>query len=109
MADELKRLLDALEVFRSIDDADFTLQLLVVFLYVALHDGCRQQEVVKATGKSEAAISRMVDWLGHEHRSGKPGLRLVVRKQDPENYKCRQLFLTPKGARLAHLISHQMT
>jgi DNA-binding MarR family transcriptional regulator len=109
MADELKRLLDALEVFRSIDDADFTLQLLVVFLYVALHDGCRQQEVVKSTGKSEAAVSRMLDWLGHEHRSGKPGLRLVIRKEDPDNYKCRRVYLTPKGKAIAQLISHQMT
>lgn len=100
----LRRLLAALELFRVAGGRDHPIQLLITFLYVADHDGCLQATLAKATGMSGASVSRCLDWLGTKHRSGKPGLDLIRREEDPIYYKRYRLHLTEKGKRVAHLM-----
>lgn len=104
----LTQMLNALEVFRTAGDRDLQIHFLVVFLYIVLHDGCQQQILTKVTGNSEASISRVLDKLGPVDRHGNPGLKLIRRERDPDNYKCHRVFLTPKGERVASLIRTQL-
>lgn len=101
-------LTNALEMFRVAGGRDIPIQLLIIFLQIAEHDGILQQSLVKLSGMSEASVSRMVDWLGDEHRSGKSGLRLIRKERDPEFYKRWKLFLTPKGQQVAALMIQQL-
>lgn len=101
----LRRLLSALELFRVAGGRDHPIQLLVTYLYVADHDGCQQGALKKATGMSEASVSRCLDWLSTTHRSGKPGLDLIKREVDPDYWKRYRLFLTDKGRRVADLMA----
>lgn len=100
----LRRLLAALELFRVAGGRDHPIQLLITYLYVADHNGCQQSSLKKATGMSEASVSRCLDWLGVRHRSGKPGLDLVRREVDPTYWKRYRLHLTEKGERVAALM-----
>jgi DNA-binding MarR family transcriptional regulator len=104
----LQQMLSALEVFRAAGDQELQLHFLIVFLYIALHDGCLQQTLIKVTGNSEASISRVLAKLGDVDRHGNPGLKLIRRDQDPADYKRCRVFMTPKGERLAFLLSSQL-
>jgi DNA-binding MarR family transcriptional regulator len=98
----LRELQAAVEVFRqATGEKDFPVQLLVMFLYVAEHDGCSQTDLVRITGMSTASVSRTLDWLGPEHRTGKPGLNLIHREVDPTYWKRYLLHLTELGKGLA--------
>jgi DNA-binding MarR family transcriptional regulator len=105
----IQSLLAALEIFRVVAGKDVPIQRLIVFLYVAAHDGCLQATLTKATGMSEASVSRCVDALGPTDRHGRPGARLISRKQDPDDYKRWRLFLTPKGQSIADLMLDRLT
>lgn len=86
-------------------DKELPIQVAVVFLYVATHDGCLQQEIPEQTGVAQSSVSRCLDWLGMEHRSGRPGLHLITKQRDPEYYKRWLVYLTPKGQALADLLA----
>lgn len=104
----IQSLLAALEIFRVVAGKDIPIQRLIVFLYVAEHVGCPQATLTKATGMSEASVSRCVDALGPIDRFGRPGVRLISRKQDPDDYKSWRLFLTPKGQSIADLMLERL-
>jgi DNA-binding MarR family transcriptional regulator len=104
----IESLLAALELFRVVGGKDVPIQRLIAFLYVAAHDGCLQSTLTKATGMSEASISRCLDALGSTDRFGRPGARLISRRQDPDDYKRWRLFLTPKGQSIADLMSDRL-
>ncbi|AGF91118.1 transcriptional regulator [Synechococcus phage S-CBP2] len=110
MATERKacRLLASLELFRVAGGREFPIQLLLFFLYVASHDGCRQSVLTKAVGMSTASVSRCLDKLGSTDRHGNPGLHLIVRKQDPTDYKQWRIYLTPKGQTIVDLMVQQL-
>ena len=99
----------ALEVFRVAGDREFPIQLLLCFLHVAGHDGCRQHDLVAATGMSNASVSRCLDRLSDTDRHGNPGLRLIVRKVDQDDYKQYRLFMTPRGQSVADLMARTLT
>lgn len=103
-----RRLLASLELFRVVGGREFPIQLLLFFLYVASHDGCRQSVLTKATGMSTASVSRCLDKLGSTDRHGNPGMRLIVRRQDPHDYKQWRIYLTPKGQSIADLMAQQL-
>ena len=105
---KLRRLIAALEMFRVAGGREFPIQLLLFFLYVAAHDGCRQSRLIKAIGMSPASVSRCLDKLGDTDRHGNPGMRLIVRKTDPDDYKMYRLFLTPKGQSVAGLMAQTL-
>lgn len=96
------------EVLRSTGEREFPMQLATTFLWIACHDGCRQEDLIEATSMSASSVSRNVSWLGAKHRTGKEGLRLVRRERDPEDRKRWRVYLTPKGVQFARLIEKQM-
>lgn len=103
----LVRLADALWVFRAVEK-DLPIQVAHVFIYVATHDGCLQEHIPEALGMTDASVSRALDWLGKEHRSGKPGLKLIRKDKDPEYWKRYKVFLTPKGEAFAEQLNQSL-
>lgn len=95
----------AFEILRS-QEREFPAQLVSTFLYIAAHNGCRQEDLIEATKMSSSSISRNVTWLGPRHRLGKEGLRFVYREKDPEDTKRYRVFLTRKGEQIANLIQN---
>jgi len=99
-----------MELLRSQNEREFPLQLASVFFWVAAHNGCNQQDVVKAVGMSSSSVSRCVTWLGPKHRlEHRSGLKLIRREEHPHNHKARVLFLTPKGEQFVNLVEQQLT
>ena len=98
-----------IEVLRSTGEREFPLQLASTFLWIASHDGCKQEDLIKATSMSKSAVSRNVTWLGPRHRlDHRDGLKLVRRERDPDNPKAYRLYLTPKGVQFTALIEKQL-
>lgn len=86
------------ELFRSTGESEFPAQLMSIFLWIASHDGCRQEDLVKNCNISASSVSRNVTWLGPRHRlDHRSGLKLVRRERDPINHKAWRLYLTPRG------------
>ncbi|MCP9876025.1 hypothetical protein [Cyanobium sp. A2C-AMD] len=108
MSRDLEKLSTSLDLFRTLIDKDLPVQVVVILLFVAIHDGCLQQDIFLASGMSEGSVSRCLDWLGHEHRSGKPGLKLIRKERDAEYYKRWRVFLTPKGQSFVELLKLTM-
>jgi DNA-binding MarR family transcriptional regulator len=96
------------EVLRATGEREFPLQLASTLLWIGAHNGCLQQDLVKATSMSPSSVSRNVSWLSSTHRLGKPGLGLVRREQDQLDYKRWRLWLTPKGEQLISLIEQHL-
>lgn len=87
-----------IELLRSTGEKEFPAQLMATFLYIAAHNGCSQQDVLKATHIAASSVSRCITWLGPRHRlEHRSGLKLVRRERDPNDWKAYRLFLTPKG------------
>lgn len=107
-ATAMRQLASALDIFRVAAGREWQIQLLMFFLHVAAHDGCRQSVLTKATGMSPASVSRCLDKLGSIDRHGNPGMKLISRKQDPDDYKHWRLFLTPRGQMMADLMATQL-
>lgn len=98
------------ELMRSTGEREFPAQLMSIFFWIASHDGCRQEDLVKSCNISASAVSRCVTWLGPRHRlEHRSGLKLVRRERDPQNYKAWRLYLTPKGQTFVTLIEDNLT
>ena len=97
-ADRNLRMFQLLECLRSVCTPPLTLNQLSVLFYVAAHDGCNQQDIVKATGLTEASVSRNVDRLSPRQPDRQDGLGFCKREIDPDCYKAFRIFLTPKGS-----------
>ena len=95
------------ELMRSTGEREFPAQLMSIFFWIAAHNGCKQEDLVKACNMSASSISRCVTWLGPRHRlEHRSGLKLVRRERDPDNYKAWRLFLTPKGEVFTNLLDN---
>ena len=103
--DSLYRMYMAFDVIRSLD-REFPAQLLITFLYIASHNGCRQEDIATETSMTTSSVSRNVTWLGPRHRLGKEGLRLIYRERDPSDYKRYRVFLSRKGEQIVKLIEN---
>ena len=98
------------ELLRSTGEREFPMQLASAFFWIAAHNGCKQEELVKATGMSAASVSRNVTWLGPRHRlTHRDGLKLVKRERDPDNHRAWRLWLTPKGERFINYLENSLT
>ncbi|AGG54506.1 transcriptional regulator [Cyanophage SS120-1] len=104
----LYRMYMAFEVLRSLE-REFPAQLVTTFLYIASHNGCRQEDLMDATSLSSSSVSRNVTWLGPKHRLGREGLRFVYREKDPDDPKRYLIYLSRKGEQMAKLIENTLT
>lgn len=85
------------------------MQLASIFFWIASHNGCRQEDVSKACSIAASTASRNITWLGPRHRlEHRSGLRLVIRRPDPDNHRAWRLFLTPKGQQFVRLLENQL-
>ena len=97
----------AVELLRSTGEREFPAQLMAVFLWIASHNGCKQQDLHKSCGIKPASCSRCVTWLGPKHRlEHRSGLKLVRREQDPDDWRAWRLYLTPKGEQFVNLLDN---
>ena len=98
------------ELLRSTGEREFPAQLMSIFFWIAAHNGCKQEDLVKACNMSASSVSRCVTWLGPRHRlEHRSGLKLVRRERDPKNYKAWRLYLTPKGEIFTNLVDNYAT
>ena len=84
------------ELFRE-KDVEVPGQLVSVFCFIASHNPCHMQTIQLGLGLSNNSISRNTDWLSKYHRLGKPGMDLITKVKDPQNYRRRICALTKKG------------
>ena len=86
------------ELLRSTGEKEFPAQLMSIFFWIAAHNGCKQEDLIKECNISKSSVSRCVTWLGPKHRlEHRSGLKLVRRERDPDNWRGYRLYLTPKG------------
>lgn len=98
------------ELLRSTGEKEFPAQLMSVFFWIASHNGCKQEDLVKRCNLSPSSVSRCVTWLGPQHRlEHRSGLKLIRREQDPDNYKAWRLYLTPKGQIFTQLLEQYVS
>jgi DNA-binding MarR family transcriptional regulator len=63
-----------------------------ILLHLWKNDGLTQKEIQKITMRTKAAMAKLVDGL--EERN------LVTRIPDPNDLRCKSVYLTPKGKRI---------
>ena len=87
-------------------DPDMPISRLRVFLYVAQRNDTLVRDIVKATGLSQATISRTVSLLADKpQRGSQPGLGWVEAKPDPDDPRRIVLSLSAKGHRVVSEIA----
>jgi DNA-binding MarR family transcriptional regulator len=92
-----------IDLFRLMD-REVPAQVIMTFLYIAAHDNCHKQALEEDLDMTTASSSRNTDWLSDQHRLNKPGLGLIIKKQDPANRRRITLCLSNKGRTLIALI-----
>ena len=97
----------AVELMRSTGEHEFPAQLMAIFFWIASHNGCKQEDLIKDCNISKSSVSRCVTWLGPRHRlEHRSGLKLVRRERDPDNWRGYRLYLTPKGDTFVNLLDN---
>jgi hypothetical protein len=99
----MAQVLKAFELLRLMD-REIPGQLVSTFLYIASHNPCHKQALEEDLDLSVSSSSRLVDWLSHYHRLGKPGLGLVTKT----NFRRVIVSLTPKGESLARQMKEHL-
>ena len=95
------------ELLRSTGEKEFPAQLMSIFFWIAAHNGCKQEDLIKECNISKSSVSRCVTWLGPQHRlEHRSGLKLVRRERDPDNWRGWRLYLTPKGEIFTNLLDN---
>ena len=78
-----------------------------IFFWIAAHNGCKQEDLIKECNISKSSVSRCVTWLGPRHRlEHRSGLKLVRRERDPDNWRGWRLYLTPKGEIFTNILDN---
>ncbi|PZU83088.1 MAG: hypothetical protein DI528_17985 [Shinella sp.] len=88
-----------IETFRDLDH-DAPMQMVSVFLVIAMRPGVYQRDLIGFVGISQPAVSRHVMALGERNRHGEPGLGLILQRRDPFDARQITLHLTPAGKAL---------
>lgn len=102
-------LVEILELIRKDIDPEMPIQMVVVFLRLALKGEASMQDLMDAAGISQASISRNVSALSKTHRRGKPGHNLVIAFEDPMERRRKLVRLSTKGKKLADKVSDLVT
>lgn len=85
------------------------LRCLQAFLAVAVVPGRSVGYYANRCGLSMSTMSRNLLDLGERDRSGDPGLELVWSRDNPNEHRERQYFLTQQGRELLHKILNELT
>ncbi|GGD03612.1 MarR family transcriptional regulator [Pyruvatibacter mobilis] len=100
------RLINTIEAFRVLEP-DIQAQTIMTFLMAARKEGVGMREMQDHLGVARSTMSRNVGILSSTgYRKGVPGFGLIEAREDPEDRKAKQVYLTPKGRRfLENLLS----
>ena len=105
--DTMEPLLRAINFFAS-ECKDFTPQLLKVFLFVATHNGCKLDDIVKGTKVPSPAVTHMTNWLSDgKYKEHKP-LGWLIKRSDPIDHRARVVFLTRQGQMVVENLKAQL-
>jgi DNA-binding MarR family transcriptional regulator len=85
-----------IKLFRALS-GDMQMQQADVLLQVVLRPGLTMNDLSKATGLSQSAVSRNVLALSKYYKLGQPGMNLVEAVVDPREPRRRVVFLTTEG------------
>ena len=94
----LKRVQKIIEEFRKLD-GEMPMQMASTFLAIACSERITMKDVSEKVGISQSSISRNVGALGHRHRYGKEGFKLVRTEEDEIDIRRKIAYLTPKGSK----------
>lgn len=101
---------DALEAFREFTgDGDVQVQTIQTFLKVVMAGGATANfdDIAKATGVSQAAISRNIKKMAKGPRET-PGYGLIIVELDPYDSRRRIISLSPRGKDLVSAMESRM-
>lgn len=98
----------ALEPFKAIYSS-MPLQMAQTFLMVAEEEGLGVGEYARRAGANPAVMTRHMLDLGDLNRRHEPGHNLVYTRVNIMNRRQHQVFLTPKGVALAHVIHRALS
>ena len=91
-----EKVFNILQLFRSIDP-QMPIGAARSFLLIAAEQGKSVTDLKSRGGHALASASRYHRYLGEIDRNQKPGMGLVVAKQNVEDSRKKSLKLTPKG------------
>lgn len=101
---DLAQLGRALEAFSAQEPTHLYVHTVQVFLEVARRGQCTYEEISEALNLTNSSVSRVINAIGHTHRSGRPGYGWVETFRDPDEGRRFLVRLTSKGEALARLI-----
>lgn len=105
---QAKRLYEAIELLRILD-REMPAQLVSTFLFIAAYEPVDTLQIAEATGLAKSSVSRNTDWLSSRHRiKTRDGLGLIIKEENPFNWRTRICRLTPKGASLIKQIKERI-
>jgi DNA-binding MarR family transcriptional regulator len=94
--------------FFAAECKDFTPQLLKVFLFIATHNGCRQEDISRGTKVSSAAVSHMTKWLSDGKYKEHEPLGWIVKRVSPIDHRAKLIYLTKTGQLVVDNIKAQL-
>jgi DNA-binding MarR family transcriptional regulator len=109
-SEALHGLAAALSVFRDETDEHANLSTFIIFLWIARKPGITVMEIVDRSGAPRSTVSRNVSYLMSARRkSGKDGIHegygLILDQNNPLDRRQTNLYLTPKGQRVANRLA----
>lgn len=104
---ELKKLKDALELFRIVRTT-MPLQYANTLLLVAIEEGKSVGDYAREAGISPSVMSRHLLDIGERNRHMSKGFGLVTFRPNPMNLREHQYFLTTKGQTLVNQLIKKM-
>lgn len=89
-----------IEEFRKLGPQS-PVQHMQVFCEVARKPGITQEDLRERVGISQSSVSRALAGLSKTDRHSKPGLNLIVAKENPYDRRCKVIHLTHRGKLVA--------
>jgi DNA-binding MarR family transcriptional regulator len=103
---KLEKLQDILADLTDIDP-EFPLSWALVFVEIAQNEGAALKDIAEQTGISMSVMSRTVGALSNARRMGKP-YGLVTVKMAKDDRRRKELFLSPRGKKLAEALKKKI-
>ena len=93
-----------IKIFRDLDP-DMQAQQIYTFLHIMSKPNISFKELEQETGLASSTISRHVGLLGDKGRGNKPGLKIVIAYEDPEDRRINRVRPTAAGQKVAQKLT----
>lgn len=95
-----------MDLFSGLGPTPFPHHFIQVFLLVALYEPCPYRRIEETLNITNSSVSRTLNALADEHRSGGPGLGLVTLHKDPAEGRRYVARLTNRGRAIVRQIKN---